>query len=81
MYPIVKINHSPPTVDTCLRKCLVNQIPLAVAGNEMEDTLHFFTLPNTLDKLNIIQLLQHDTVIYQLGNSSLVKLTSIIGGG
>ena len=43
---------------------------LDAVGDETHDVLHFFTLPNTLDKPNIIQLLQCDTATYQLGSFS-----------
>ena len=43
MYPIVKINYTAPAMNIHSRKCLINQIPLTAAGNEMEYILHFFT--------------------------------------
>ena len=34
--------------------------------DETDDFLHFFTLPNWLDKPKIVQLLQHNMAAYQL---------------
>ena len=66
MYPIVKINYSAPAMNTCSRKWIIHQLDPVEVNNETDDVLHFFTLPNTLNKLEIVQLLQCDTATYQM---------------
>ena len=69
MYLIVKINYTTPTMNTCSKKHTIHQnakINPKLVIDETDDILHFFMLPNSLDKPNIVWLLQCDTTTYQL---------------
>ena len=67
MYPIVSILCSSSTMNTCSRKQNTTiQNPMDHLDNEALDIQYFFTLPNTLDNHEIVQVIQSDTTSYDL---------------
>ena len=68
MYPIVNIIYSAPTMNTHSKKWSVPNLNPAQINMDDEaiDTHYFFALPNTMDKHDIVQVIQHNTNIYNL---------------
>ena len=68
MYPIVNIICSSPAMNTCSKKRNVVQHPINQLGNGYGalDIHYFFTLPNTMDNHEIVQVVQSDTSTYDL---------------
>ena len=63
MYPVVKINYPAPAMNTCSKKCTIPHLNPEAIVDEANNIQFFFTLPNTLDKPNIVEC---DIIIYDL---------------
>ena len=70
MFPIVEIVASPPTINTCSKKCqLLIHHPAHQLNDEMiilDTCHHFFTLPNTLDDHTYVHMVQRDTCLFDI---------------
>ena len=63
MHPIVKINYSPPTMNSHSKKCAIPHLSPEAIVDEANAIQFIFSLPNTLDKSSIVQC---DMIIYDL---------------
>ena len=64
--PIAEIVMTPPTMNTRSRKHLIPQIVDILDGDKFFNSNNFFTLPNTLDDVTYVQIIQHDTCLYDI---------------
>lgn len=75
MHPIVDILTSAPTLNTCSRKwhhIVAN--PAEHIGNAPFDQQYFFTLPNSLDDSSVVQVVQDNTISYDLQQMDVIAL-------
>ena len=67
MYSIVDILCSSPTMNTHSKKQNITiQDPMEHLNNDALDVQYFFTLPNTIDNHNIVQVIQSNMTSYNL---------------
>ena len=57
---------TPPTMNTRSRKHLIPQIVDIVDGDKFFNSNNFFTLPNTLDDVMYVHIIQHNTCLYDI---------------
>ena len=57
---------TPPTMNTRSKKCLIPQIVDNLDGNDFFNSNNFFTLPNTLDDVTYVYIIQQDTCLYDI---------------
>ena len=78
MYPIVDIICSSPTMNTCWKKWNIPQFDpnLLTNGDGALNIHYFFALPNTMDKHEIIQVIQSDTTTYDLQDLDKVNIAN-----
>ena len=66
-HPIVDILCSGPAMNTCSKKWnIVIPDPMAHIDDDALDQQYFFALPSSLDTNDIVQLIQPDTISYDL---------------
>ena len=68
-HPIVDILCSSPTMNTCSKKRnIIIPDPMAHLDDDALDQQYFFALPSSLDPNDVVQLIQSDTISYDLAD-------------
>ena len=57
---------SPPSMNTHSRKHQIPHFADQLDGENLFDSSHFFTLPNTLDDMTYVHIIQHDTCLFDI---------------